>query len=104
MSPTCVAILDSIHYILKAEKILKAKEIPHEIVPVPREISSDCGMAILFDCAFLTELHRILSETGIRIRGVYQSLKSAQDGERNGSRYVPVIDRHDELSRPSGRP
>ncbi|MBF0474809.1 MAG: DUF3343 domain-containing protein [Deltaproteobacteria bacterium] len=98
MSPTCVAILDSIHYILKAEKILKAKEMPHEIVPVPREISSDCGMAILFDCALLTELRRILSEAGIRIRGAFRSPGSAQDGERDGSRYVPVIDRHDKLS------
>ncbi|MBF0549041.1 MAG: DUF3343 domain-containing protein [Deltaproteobacteria bacterium] len=98
MSPTCVAILDSIHYILKAEKILKAKEMPHEIVPVPREISSDCGMAILFDCALLTELRRILSETGIRIRGVYRSPRSAQDGERNGSSYVPLIKRQDGLS------
>ncbi|MBF0507909.1 MAG: DUF3343 domain-containing protein [Deltaproteobacteria bacterium] len=98
MSLTCVAILDSIHYILKAEKILKAKEVPHEIVPVPREISSDCGMAILFDCALLTELRRILPEIGIRIRGVYRSPGSAQDGERNGSRYVPLVEGDHELS------
>ncbi|MBF0498035.1 MAG: DUF3343 domain-containing protein [Deltaproteobacteria bacterium] len=98
MSPTCVAILDSIHYILKAEKILKAREMPHEIVPVPREISSDCGMAILFDCALLMELRRVLSEMGIRIRGAYRSPGSARDGVPNGSRYVSLTDGDNELS------
>jgi len=32
--------------VLKAEKILKQHTISHELVPVPRNLSSDCGMCV----------------------------------------------------------
>lgn len=31
---------------LKAEKVLKQHTISHELVPVPRNLSSDCGMCV----------------------------------------------------------
>ena len=31
---------------LKAEKALKKEGIKHELVPVPRNLSTDCGMCI----------------------------------------------------------
>ncbi len=37
----------SIHYVLKAEKLLKGQGISLDMVPVPKEISSDCGMALV---------------------------------------------------------
>ena len=33
---------------MKAEKILKSAAIPHKIIPIPRHISSDCGVCIRF--------------------------------------------------------
>jgi hypothetical protein len=81
MPSTCIAILDSIHYILQAEKLLKSKRMPHEIVPVPREISSDCGMALQFDCEKLRDISYILEEKDIDLRGVYQ--KGCED-QKNG--------------------
>jgi len=36
----------TIHDVLKAEKILKQQKITHELVPVPRNLSSDCGMCV----------------------------------------------------------
>lgn len=44
-----VALFDSVTHAMKAEKILKISGIPHKIIPVPREISSDCGVCIRFD-------------------------------------------------------
>lgn len=41
-----IFVFDSIHYVLKAEKILKNEGLSCELIPVPREISSDCGIAI----------------------------------------------------------
>jgi hypothetical protein len=32
--------------VLRAEKILKKHGIVHELVPVPRNLSSDCGMCV----------------------------------------------------------
>lgn len=67
-----VLTFESIHKVLKAEKLLKRAGLGYEIVPTPREISSDCGMAIrvqeevgeqaeqlLIDKGLNTELHRI---------------------------------------------
>jgi hypothetical protein len=43
-----VALFDSVSYVIKAESILKKVEIPHKIIPVPKNISTDCGVCIRF--------------------------------------------------------
>jgi hypothetical protein len=42
----CVLVFESIHDVMRAEKELKALAISLDLVPTPRQISSDCGMAI----------------------------------------------------------
>jgi hypothetical protein len=37
---------NSTHHVLKAEKLLLGNGIKHEIIPTPKNISSDCGMSI----------------------------------------------------------
>lgn len=39
-------LFNTIHDVLKAEKILKKEKVIYELVPVPRNLSSDCGMCI----------------------------------------------------------
>lgn len=41
-----VFLFPSVSYALKAEKILKAAGIAHKLIPVPRHISSDCGVCV----------------------------------------------------------
>ena len=41
-----VILFYTIHDVLRAEKILKQNKIPLELVPVPRNLSSDCGMCV----------------------------------------------------------
>ncbi len=43
---TVFILFYTIHDVLRMEKILKEKGIMHELVPVPRNLSSDCGMCI----------------------------------------------------------
>lgn len=43
-----VAVFESVSQVMKAEKILKSKNIPYKIIPVPRNISTDCGVCIRF--------------------------------------------------------
>lgn len=66
-----VAIFSSIHYVLKAEQLLKAWSIPLDVVPVPREISGDCGMAITFDSGQLAAVQDILAASGIAIARIF---------------------------------
>jgi hypothetical protein len=44
----CVALFDSVSQVMKAEKILKNAGIPHKLIPVPRSISTDCGVCLRF--------------------------------------------------------
>jgi hypothetical protein len=41
-----VLLLQSVSHVMKAEKILMAENIPVKIIPVPKAISSDCGVCI----------------------------------------------------------
>ena len=43
-----VILFDSVHHALRSEKILKEMGIPHKLIPVPRHISSDCGICLRF--------------------------------------------------------
>jgi hypothetical protein len=43
-----VAIFHSIHRVLKAEKILKHEKVDFLLIPVPRQLTSDCGLALRF--------------------------------------------------------
>jgi hypothetical protein len=43
-----VILFDSVHHALRSEKILKQTGIPHKLIPVPRHISSDCGICLRF--------------------------------------------------------
>jgi hypothetical protein len=43
-----VAIFHSIHRVLKAEKILKQAGVDFLLIPVPRQLNSDCGLALRF--------------------------------------------------------
>jgi hypothetical protein len=57
---------------MKAEKILIANNIPVTLVPTPRKISSDCGMAIQVDCKDLTQAKSILDNEGLTIEGTFE--------------------------------
>ncbi len=66
-----MAIFFSIHYVLKAEQLLKQGGIALDVVPVPREISGDCGMAITFDSGQFTEVQSILGAANIAIARIF---------------------------------
>jgi hypothetical protein len=44
-----ILIFNSIHQVLKVESILKSMNIQVELIPVPKEIHSNCGMAVSMD-------------------------------------------------------
>ena len=48
-SPWEVAIFQSVHHALLAEKLLKEAGIPCKLIPIPRNLSSDCGVCLRFE-------------------------------------------------------
>ncbi len=49
-------IFHSIHNVMLAEELLLKAGVPIDIIPVPREISSDCGMCL---ACYLKDLDKI---------------------------------------------
>jgi hypothetical protein len=43
-----VAIFNSIHRVMKAEKVLKERRLDILLIPAPRSLQSDCGLAIRY--------------------------------------------------------
>ncbi|PLY11636.1 MAG: hypothetical protein C0624_01725 [Desulfuromonas sp.] len=57
-----VAIFHSVHKVMKAEKLLKLARVEMMLIPVPRELSSDCGLAIRFTAAAEPQVLTVLRE------------------------------------------
>ena len=67
-----VAIFHSIHRVLKAEKILKQEQQDFLLIPVPRQLTSDCGLALRFSPEVKDGLLSILVESDLSPAEMYQ--------------------------------
>lgn len=57
-----VAIFHSIHRVMKAEKILKAAGKEILVIPVPRELTAECGLALRIPRWNLDEVLQLLAD------------------------------------------
>jgi hypothetical protein len=55
-----VMLFKAVSYVLKAEKILKKEGLPHKLIPVPKHISSDCGVCLRFEPAIQSKISAAL--------------------------------------------
>ena len=67
-----IVILQSIHHVLRAEKVLKKTGTSFDLIPVPRQISSDCGMAVAVNLRDKTSVYEILRRAKISIEALYR--------------------------------
>jgi len=62
---TCVLLFDSVHQVMRAEKLLKKRNLQIDLIPVPREISSDCGVAIELPSEIKEEALHLIGRGGL---------------------------------------
>lgn len=67
----CVAIFHSIHRVMKAEKVLKQQKLNILLIPVPRQLTSDCGLAIRFAEPLRPAVEAALSDSGLAMAEVW---------------------------------
>lgn len=48
-----VVIFESVNQTMWAVKLLQKKVLAHKLIPVPRQISSDCGVCIRIDSSLV---------------------------------------------------
>lgn len=69
--PRSVVVFHSITGALQAEKRVKAGGVAVKLIPVPRQLSSDCGVCLRFERQDEPEVKRALEEERIDIQGIY---------------------------------
>lgn len=68
---TYILIFPSDYFVMKGEKILKNKGLNTRLIPVPRKISSDCGMALEVLSPDIKSIKKFLEEGGCKLTEVY---------------------------------
>ncbi len=67
-----VAIFHSIHRVMQAEKLLKQEQADILLIPVPRQLTSDCGLAIRYPETERTKVESILAAAGLTAAETYR--------------------------------
>lgn len=81
----CLVTFNTTHSAMQSEDVLNRYGIPYLTVPVPKEISAGCGLAIRYDCAFHAMLTQSLGDAGIIPDSFYNVKK--QNGQIS---YTPI--------------
>ncbi len=66
-----VILFPSVHLALRAEKLVKEKNLVSKLIPVPRHLSSDCGVCLRFSWDQKNEIEEILNRAGVQMDGAY---------------------------------
>ena len=67
-----VAIFHSIHRVLRAEQLLKSAGAVFLLIPVPRKLTSDCGLALRVAPAQLAAVFAVLGAADLLPPELYQ--------------------------------
>jgi hypothetical protein len=70
-SPEVILIFRGTHQVMSAEKNLKKAGVPMRLIPVPRRLTSDCGLAIRISSTDRICAKEVLSRVKILPRSVH---------------------------------
>lgn len=76
-----VAIFNSVHRVMKAEKLLKERKLSILLIPAPRALTSDCGLAIRYAAADRQEVEELLASAKLLPEEIYT---------KNGDNYIKI--------------
>lgn len=80
-SPEVVLIFRGTHQVMSAEKCLKRAGVPMRLIPVPRRLASDCGLAIRILAADRVRARAVLSRARVLPASVQVLRKEGEYGE-----------------------
>jgi len=71
MTEYSVVLFYSTAHAIRAEKVLTQAGFTIKMIPTPRQLSSDCGMALRFDRVDETPVGAVLKEYEVPINGIH---------------------------------
>lgn len=72
MSEFGVVLFHTTSAALRAEKVLQSVNLATKLIPVPREFSSDCGIAVRFAWAQREAIETTLTAKGVTFSGIHR--------------------------------
>ena len=70
MAEYSVVLYYSTAHALRAEKVLQRADYQNKMIPTPRKLSSDCGMALRFDRTDEDRVAAVLEENKVPFNGI----------------------------------
>lgn len=67
-----VAVFNSVHRVMEAERLLKDRKLKMLLIPAPRELAADCGLAIRYAEDVRDEVEAVLAEAGLLPQDLYR--------------------------------
>ena len=67
-----VAIFNSIHRVMEAERLLKEQHLKILLIPAPRALAADCGLAIRYAQEARSAVEEALAGAGLSPRELYR--------------------------------
>lgn len=67
-----VMLFYSTNWAIKAEKVLRRAGLEVKLIPVPRCLGSDCGVALRFEWAYEKAVRRALEAAQVEIEGIHK--------------------------------
>ena len=75
-----LAVFNSAHRVMKAESLLKSRGIPILLIPAPRQLMTDCGLALRFSPEIRAGVMAVLVEEKLQpafvnrfVGGIYRN-------------------------------
>jgi hypothetical protein len=72
MKKTSLFLFHSTHHVLKAEKVFKQNGISVEVIPVPRDLSSNCGVSLRIARTDQVRAAELLEANRVPVEGIHQ--------------------------------
>jgi len=66
-----VVLFSSIHFALKAEKVIKEKGFAVKLIPVPRHLGSDCGVGLRIPWEEKDIIRKALGEASVPMEALH---------------------------------
>jgi hypothetical protein len=67
-----VVLFHSTSHAIRGEKVLTKAGFRIKMIPTPRQLSSDCGMALRFDRGSWSEVAAVLEENRVPFSGIHE--------------------------------
>ena len=88
MATYAIITFHTTHFAIKAKKVLAGSGKRFEMIPVPREFSSDCGFCCKVSWDEREEIENILGENRVQIDSVFRSDEDEEREEKKKFRFV----------------